>query len=168
MRAAFYWLLYGVLPALTSCSVAGVARGRPPIECSNSPGEVLRAYGLENLSAHIPHVTARAQARDFGGTVCLSTALRLGLASLLGDSSDLESPGAIVGAGCLRCELAHRSSQLRLVARGDPLPAGGEQLADSWVFELYMPHVSDHVYWAIVARSRDGRGEVRVYNYGFN
>jgi hypothetical protein len=168
MRTAFYWLLYGVLPALMSCSAAGVGRKRSPVECRDSPAVVLRAFGLDGLSAHIPHVTARAQARDFGGTVCLTRALRLGLGSILVDSRDPESAGAVVGAGCLVCELNHRETSLRLVTRDDPMPEGGEAVAGNWVFELHMPRVSDHVYWAVVARAPDRRGEVQVYNYGFN
>ena len=168
MRAAFSGLLFGVLPALMSCGAAGVASVPPPVECQASPEAVVRPLGLERLSLHIPHAMAREQSRDFGGTVCLSTALRLGMVSLLGDTGGSESPRAVVGAGCLVCEMNHPSTRLRLVGRGGPRAERGEDVRLSWVFQLSMPQVSDHVYWAVVARSPNERGEVRVYSYGFN
>jgi hypothetical protein len=43
-------------------------------------------------------------------------------------------------------------------------PEAGESVTDNWVFIIYLPELSDHVYWAIVDKS----GKKKTYNYGFN
>jgi hypothetical protein len=44
------------------------------------------------------------------------------------------------------------------------LPEDGETLAENWIFQLSLPTLSDHLYWAIVNR----KGERPPYHYGFN
>lgn len=44
------------------------------------------------------------------------------------------------------------------------MPEGGESVVDNWVFRLYIPNLSDHIYWAVV----DQTGARAAYNYGFN
>jgi len=43
-------------------------------------------------------------------------------------------------------------------------PEQGESDQDNWVFVLYVPSLSDHLYWVIV----DRQGKVAPYLYGFN
>lgn len=43
-------------------------------------------------------------------------------------------------------------------------PENGESASKNWIFSLYMPSLSDHLYWIIVDRT----GEASPYVYGFN
>lgn len=43
-------------------------------------------------------------------------------------------------------------------------PADGECVAENWIFTLYLPSLSDHIYWVVVDRS----GERAAYVYGLN
>ena len=43
-------------------------------------------------------------------------------------------------------------------------PEYGESVEDNWAFFIYLPELSDHLYWVIVDKS----GEKETYNYGFN
>lgn len=43
-------------------------------------------------------------------------------------------------------------------------PENGESAADNWVFALYIPTLSDHLYWIIIDRA----GTASPYIYGFN
>lgn len=42
-------------------------------------------------------------------------------------------------------------------------PEEGESVEENWVFELSLPTLSDHIYWAIVPRNGS-----QAYHYGFN
>jgi hypothetical protein len=43
-------------------------------------------------------------------------------------------------------------------------PEDGENTRENWIFSLYLPTLSDHVYWVIVDRT----AERKTYLYGFN
>jgi len=43
-------------------------------------------------------------------------------------------------------------------------PEEGENTRENWIFSLYLPTLSDHIYWAIIGRT----AERKPYLYGFN
>ena len=108
------------------------------------------------------------------GKVSLDDALRAGINSLLTDSSDVESPLALVrdvqgvtdpeeAKANLKELLAHSTTRVRLMARGEA-PEGGESIDESWVLEIEIPDLGDTTFWAVVDRT----GARPAYNYGFN
>jgi hypothetical protein len=150
-----------------------------------------KAQGLPLSFFAIDASTACTQA-GYGGVIRFRSALDQAYFSFLNDRSDVESPLAIaievaydeLGVGrptttssdvppevllhaknMLMREFQSSPSKLRLIGFGDEHQAErGESVRQAWIFKMKLPHLSDHLYWAIVDRD----GQRPVYNYGFN
>jgi hypothetical protein len=139
---------------------------------------VVAQAGIASVATDFPFEEVEAQSAGVRGVVPFGTALRAAVESFLADGTDEESPLALVAelteGPCLqpdpldrvKCYVDRPTSQLALVrADGTPQAAEhGEEVADAWIFWLYLPELSDHGHWAIVDRA----GAAATYNYGFN
>jgi len=121
--------------------------------------------------------------------VSFISGLRLALSTILVNGNDEESPRSIIInvyelfpgevdqaekliVSRLREHLAEASLQLLpnidWTDRDQDFdfnpPENGETASKNWVFSLYIPSLSDHLYWIIVDRT----GGVSPYVYGFN
>lgn len=106
------------------------------------------------------------------GKVKFIEALRLALQSYMNDSSDSESPLALVSdrvngekkAKKQLFKLMNRKTTTLFITKIGESPEGGEEVSDNWIISLYLEDLSDHFHWAIIDRN----GNEAVYNYGFN
>lgn len=141
---------------------------------------LLFEYSLEEIVVQekLPH-----------NQVSFIKALRHALEALLTDDEDAESPRSIVMnvyelfpgeidraeeliQSRLREHLSDASLQLLpnvdWTDRNQDFdfnpPENGESAEENWIFGLYMPSLSDHLYWIIVDRT----GGASPYVYGFN
>lgn len=146
-------------------------------DCTGTPREIVGAMGLQEMTLTFPQNDVHEQVA-LDGSVCLQDAIKKGLESLLTDSSDAESPLALV-LELVSDESAARAALQDFLNRGSthfalvPLvwnhqpgiyPAEhGESVESNWVFFMSVSDLSDHLFWSIVPR--DGSA---VTNYGFN
>lgn len=94
-------------------------------------------------------------------------ALKIALQVILHDTHTLRCPMSIVGSRDeLLNALNRHSAKLYLVSEGndDLKPQWGEKVEHNWIFCLYLPHISDHLYFVVI----DRRGARAPYVYGFN
>lgn len=146
-------------------------------------------FGLDQLALRVDmsHLVDKLSEGTF---VPFDYAVRMALESFLTDGKDDESPLRIAKIGFfkknkhakikekfgfnqdskvqqfLREKLQQGDATLSLVS-DDGLqgrPERGESTEYAWVFELTVPGLSDHIYWAVV----DLDGYQPTYNYGFN
>ncbi len=147
-------------------------------------------FQFAEMQLFIDEEEVRRQIEAFPTKIDLGMALRTALNSFFRDDRSPESPWKLIQevegiyekedipASKLEEVEAKRQAffntgVLRLIPIYNPdsdedldfnPPEGGEPIAENWVFSLYLPELSDHVYWAIV----DRQGKKEVYNYGFN
>lgn len=133
-------------------------------EFEDSVSGVLEDLGVASASTFFPKGEARRQSRRYPGALCPDVAMKLAVDAILTDRAPeaLGSVGAEVGSGkcSAECYFNRRSSLFGMVADGGSpianqvLPAApdGDSLRDSWVFFLSVPDLSEHGYWALVAR----------------
>jgi len=147
--------------------------------CDAEPREVLTALGLPDMVLRFPASDLDEQsAFADDGSICLQDAISSAIDSLLWDSSDLESPLALMldiiddesaARAALQDFLNRASTLFALVPlspqRGSGVfpPEHGESIEANWVFFVAIGDFSDHLFWVVVPR--DG-GD--VLNYGFN
>ena len=147
-------------------------------------------FGLDRLELRVDMGHLVKTLSDGGAFVPFDYAVRMALESFLTDSKDEESPLRIARLGFfkkdkhadmkekigfsqqkkvqafLREKIQQGDAVLSLVS-GNCLqeqPEGGESGDYAWIFQLEVPSLSDHIYWAIV----DFDGYRPTYNYGFN
>ena len=131
--------------------------------------EVLLAkHGMSQTSTYFPSREVGRQAVRYPGTVCPDRAFALAVRALLNDDGReaLENVGAFAGASnCdARCYFDRQSSLFGIVAdesapltdRLLPDSPSADNVRDHWTFFLSVPDLSEHGYWALVAR--DGSG----------
>ncbi|HMO40797.1 MAG TPA: hypothetical protein PKC76_05825 [Saprospiraceae bacterium] len=147
---------------------------------------------LPGLAVDIDEDEARIQGALEGATVSLEQALQATLRSFLYEDMDGENPRElIVNVHDIRREnfdseaawnealldkLHHylnNGGKLRLLPLEIPTnedeldfspPHDGESTRENWIFQLQLPKLSDHVFWAVTDRS----GAKATYHYGFN
>lgn len=150
---------------------------------------ILVEFKLTQLSYQIDPSDVEAQEQLPGNQISFTDALRLALETLLTSDSDRESPRFLIqqifglfpeddpeAAEKITTHLREylQQGELRLLPDEDwnnedtefdyyP-PEERETATLNWVFSLYLPTLSDHLYWIIVPR--DGARE--AYIYGFN
>lgn len=154
--------------AITLISVLSLSACAAAVPCHDLPAEILAQHDLHGVTVELPAAEAAAQEQQWGG-LCVAGALDRAVADFLASTDDLETPLAIAQvvpplAPCpqpepvdrLRCYL-DAGATLGLVdtADGDP-----DVLADTWLFYLEAPALSDHVFWAAVDRTN---GTVAVH-----
>lgn len=136
-----------------------------------------RDFLLPHLTIKIDDEEVRRQEAFFPGSMQIMAAFKKALFSFINDGSDNESPLSIALDLCgkeidVDCQkrivmdyLNDQNSVLQLLSLNDEkmMPIYGEKHDNQWLFLLKIPHLSDHLYWAIVSRNGD-----TVYNYGFN
>lgn len=123
-------------------------------------------YGFKMLQLEIAHDTVEQETRDFKNDISHEAALRMALESFLKEDRDPESPLAIAGSPQrLRRLLDHSSSVVHLL-RSDESPEGytSDATTRAWIFQLSIPRLSDHVYWAVI----DRQGRSLPFNFGVN
>lgn len=163
----------------------------PPPTIAEIISQVIRVeYQLYRMQVDIPEEGVRSQVRDFPGSNTFEEALRDGLASFLEDPTHPESPRRMIfnlyaqdfrfitdeqeleDAVTAKLKEAMNEGIFRIWLRqpegaedpSDFSPPGGESISEYWIWEMFLPRVSDHGYYAIL-----DRGNQRpTYNYGFN
>ena len=150
---------------------------------------ILVEFKLTQLAYQIDPVDVEEQEQLSGNRLKFTDALRSALDSILTSDSDRESPRFIIqqtfglfpeedteAADKIMEHLREylQQGELRLLpnedwndydAEFDFNPPEERESADlNWVFSLYLPTLSDHLYWIIVPRD----GETEAYVYGFN
>lgn len=125
-------------------------------------------------AAQMPHLNARFTSADlamqeewYPSTLPGAEALKIALQIILHDTQTLKCPVSIVGSrDALLNELNIKGAKLFLVGEGydDLKPQWGEKVEHNWIFCLYLPHVSSHLYFVVI----DRRGVRDPYVYGFN
>jgi hypothetical protein len=147
-------------------------------------------FGLDRLELRVDmgHLVKALSAG--AAFVPFDYAVRMALESFLTDSNDEESPLRIARLGFFK-KHKHAGMKERFgfsqdekvqaflrekIQQGDAIlslvsgdcsqerPEGGESGDYAWIFQLEVPSLSDHIYWAIV----DFDGYRPTYNYGFN
>lgn len=166
-------LLALLLVSVSSLSCGGsrlhVDPQQVPISCSwefeDRVSSVLENLGVASASTFFPRGEARRQSRRYPGSVCPDIAVKLAVGAILADRAPeaLGTVGAEIGGGeCdAECYFNRRSSLFGIVADGGspianqllPATPDGDSLRDSWVFFLSVPDLSEHGYWALVARN---------------
>jgi hypothetical protein len=149
-------------------SLVGCAAAAP---CHDGPAEILARHHLHGVTVELPAAEAAAQEQQWGG-LCMAGALDRAVGDFLASTDDVEAPLAIAQVvppvpPCpqpepverLRCYLG-AGATLGLVAAAD---GDYDYLADTWLFYLEAPALSDHVFWAAVDR-HDGSVAVHGQN----
>lgn len=164
---ALWGFLWGVFGGASCVSLTSAFEdGSETVgSCEVKLGETaLSRAGLSHTSIFLPDTEVQRQLARYGGPLCPDRALGLAVRAILEDDSDeaLAQVGAEVGnhACSAHCYLDRRSSLLGLVAgmgarREDHLlpPFPGEAPAERyWTFFVSVPDLSEHGYWARVAR----------------
>ncbi|PHN06035.1 hypothetical protein [Flavilitoribacter nigricans] len=145
-------------------------------------------FDLESLRYDFPPAYIRDQEALEHNRLSFSQALRTALQVILHSDSERESPRQVIGQVfgwfpaaepearqkiSLKLYEVLRNGQMSLLPAIDwnadteldfNPPEGGESATDNWIFTLYLPTLSDHLYWVIVPR--DGKREAFIY--GFN
>jgi len=125
-------------------------------------------------AAQMPHLNARFMSADlalqeewYPSTLPGAEALKIALQIILHDTQTPKSPMSIAGSrDALLNALNIKGAKLYLVSEGndDLKPQWGEKVEHNWIFCLYLPHLSDHLYFVVI----DRRGLRDPYVYGFN
>ncbi|MBX2873482.1 MAG: hypothetical protein KTR30_15320 [Saprospiraceae bacterium] len=161
-----------------------------PIELTARISNIIEdEYDMQRLSLEYSLEEIEAQEALPHNQVSFIKALRLALETLLTDGEDAEAPRSIIinvyelfpgevdrAEELIQSRLREHlmDASLQLLPNMDWTdrdqdfdfnpPENGESAADSWIFGLYMPSLSDHFYWIIVDRT----GGASPYVYGFN
>lgn len=150
---------------------------------------ILVEFKLTQLTYQIDLTDVEEQEQLPGNQLRFTDALRIALDTLLTSNSERESPRFLIrqifglfpeddpqAADKITAHLLQylEQGELRLLPREDwskadaefdyNPPEEGESVDLNWVFSLYLPTLSDHLYWIIVPRE----GEMEAYVYGFN
>lgn len=146
-------------------------------------------FDIQRLAFSYSEAEVEAQEGLANNRVSFITALRLALNVLLSSGDDQESPRSIIinvyelfpGEVNRADELIQSRLREHLIDAALELlpnvdwrdrdqdfdfnpPENGESATENWVFSLYIPSLSDHLYWMVVDRA----GEKEPYIYGFN
>ncbi len=160
--------LFVLLSCLLCCTVPSlVGESARPDTCdltSEATATILLDLGLSKTYTYFPDGELRAQHLRYPGVLCPERALGLAVTALLTDdtSEALVSVAGELGAtSCdASCLFNSESSIFGIVAdaassrsnRVLPLPRNEERLGQHWVFFLSVTDLSEHGYWALVAR----------------
>ncbi len=163
---------------------------RAPIELPSRIQSILSdEFDIPRLEIIYKRADIKAQEALLGNQRNFIQALRLAVKTILTDGNDQESPRAIVTEVFElfpgEVENAEEKIQakvreflstgtLQLLPNLDwsnrdedfdfSPPENGETADTNWIFSLYLPSLSDHLYWIIIDRSNNGG----AYIYGFN
>ncbi len=167
--------MFILVASLSSCGAAESAHSWPRPSCSgeneDSVVEVLAELGVSGTSTFFPRGELQDQYLRNPGTLCPNAAMKLAVEAILTDRGPESLANVVVelapGECNAECYFRRRSSLFGIVAdvaspiANQLLPAApdGASLHDSWVFFLSVTDLSEHGYWALVAR--DG-SSVRV------
>lgn len=146
-------------------------------------------YDLEHLRYDFPPEYIEGQEGITGNKLNFPNALRAALHTILTSTSKRQSPRFLISNifgwfpeqdpqanGQIREKLQEflQSGQLSLLPKLDwenddtefdfNPPEERESAELNWIFTLYLPTLSDHLYWVIVPRD----GETAAYIYGYN
>lgn len=144
--------------------------------------DILVKHGLNGIKVNYDMIKLESLESD--NAYSYLEALDIAIESFLTDSSNPGSPLSIVPAvmksyrGNASRPQQNLEKLIELINSGGSLcmpdiegasndcvhAEEGENIEENWIFLLRIPEVSDHMFWAIVAK--DGKDE--VYNYGFN
>ncbi len=125
---------------------------------------LLAMRGLPRVSMHFPAGEAAQQELLYPSSLCPDRALAMALESVSSwraDESLTEIVQELGRADCsARCYLNRESTLLGMVAGKDsrlghrllPEPPGDEALSTHWIFFVSVADLSQHGYWALVAR----------------
>lgn len=171
----------------------GLGLQPPPEEVAGLAQRIIVAdFGLPGLTWQIDQTDVQQQSNFPNTAINFETALRESLRAFLEDGRDVESPWSLVSMvedlqpqffpsdEAYETAVTERvmfymneEGKLRLLPYDEEInfdkidynpPEDGESLLENWVFSLYLPKLSDHLYWAIV----DREGIKETYTYGFN
>jgi hypothetical protein len=130
--------------------------------------QVLRTHGASKTFAYFPEGEIEHQFARYPSALCPRAALGSAIEALLEDDAEealasVARERGMPGCGSL-CSLNRSSSLIGIVADSDSrlenrlLPAAPnlDSLQSHWVFFVSVPDLSEHGYWALVAR--DGSG----------
>lgn len=170
--------------------LSGELSTNAPIELSARIRRIIEdEFDIRRMDFAYDLADIAAQEELANNNVSFLSALRLALETLLMDGNDAESPRSIIsnvyelfpGENDRAEELIQARLREHLMGASLQLlpnvdwsdrdqdfdfnpPENGEVAADHWIFSLYIPSLSDHLYWIVVGRA----GERRPYAYGFN
>lgn len=163
---------------------------RAPIELPSRIQSILSdEFDIPRLEVIYKSADIKAQEALVGNQMNFIQALRLAIETILTDGKDQESPRAIItevfelfpaevddAEEKIQAKVREflSTGTLQLLPNLDwsdrdqefdfyP-PENGEKAEDNWIFSLYLPDLSDHLYWIVVDRTSDGG----AYIYGFN
>lgn len=164
-----------LVASFSGCGAAESGHSWPSPSCSgeseDSVVEVLAKLGVSGTSTFFPRGELQDQYLRTPGALCPNAAIKLAVDAILTDrgpeSLAIVAAELAPGECNAECYFRRRSSLFGIVADGASpianqlLPAApdGASLRDSWVFFLSVTDLSEHGYWALVAR--DG-SSVRV------
>ena len=134
--------------------------------------DILKELGVEGLEVDLDETEVGAQTLKLENRISFDSAFRRALGSFIFDGSDDESPISVV-SGVFPGEDAQEKllefmnqGKVMLLKVGES-PDGGtgdKTVEDYWIFQLSLPGLSDHAYWAMVHRK-----DVKpTTNCGFN
>lgn len=144
--------------------------------------DILVKHGLNGIKVNYDMIAMESVEDDDMYTYL--EALDLAIESFLTDGSYPESPLSIVPdvmkayKGNVSKPQQHQEKLIELINSGGSLcmpdtegasescfhAEEGENVEKNWIFLLQIPELSDHLFWAIVAKD----GKEKVYNYGFD
>ena len=159
---------------------------------ANSVEKVIDHFDLSEMTTIIEHDTVSFQKLKFENKVSFEQSLHLAINSIFNDSSDIESPLALMIEDSFFEKKKKIEDPVPLIVRTNAQnklktflnqvtttlglfdsrsknpfcfpPEKGELVRNYWIYCLKIPEYSDHLYWILVSRS----DKHIVYNYGFN
>ncbi len=171
----FLACLLACLSCLLCCTVPSLVGDTARTDAcditSEATAAILLDLGLSKTYTYFPDGELRGQHLRYPGVLCPERALGLAVTALLTDDTSealVSVAGELGPASCdASCLFNRESSIFGIVAdaasnrsnRVLPLPPNEEHLGQHWVFFLSITDLSEHGYWALVAR--DG-SSVRV------